>query len=315
VVSCGDCCEIRLEDPATGDLFAACFVLPGQRDSVVETVLDSSRYFVLRIEDDSGKHAFVGLGFNERNDAAGLPQRLPDAASPSTRVAATPPPQAPASSPHLQWKMDGDGYDFFSQESAAGNTWATTANGHDSGARLHGGFEAFDLNSQATDDFPNIGEYGALLQGDTYQPLGRSRSSGLPPQPPLRAPRSLGVPNQRARGGSGWGVPAPQSALHLNFGASSSSAARRGEHGVESSIGASAGARQRVNIAATAPTRRPTARSNTSQRGGGGTRGRVSRPPAPRNGGITIGGSGQSFNEDNEQTDDVEELTASAAFR
>jgi adaptin ear-binding coat-associated protein 1/2 len=69
VVSCGDRCEIRLEDPATGELFAACFVLPGQRESAVETVLDSSRYFVLRIEDGRGKHAFVGLGFNERNEA------------------------------------------------------------------------------------------------------------------------------------------------------------------------------------------------------------------------------------------------------
>jgi hypothetical protein len=58
--------------------------------------------------------------------------------------------------------MDGDGYDFFSQDSAAGNTWATTTNGHGGGARLHDGFEAFDLNSQAADGFPNIGEYGAL---------------------------------------------------------------------------------------------------------------------------------------------------------
>uniref|UniRef100_A0A0D9XKJ7 NECAP PHear domain-containing protein n=1 Tax=Leersia perrieri TaxID=77586 RepID=A0A0D9XKJ7_9ORYZ len=69
VVSCGDRCEIRLEDPGSGDLFAACFVLPGQRESSVETVLDSSRYFVLRIEDGRGKHAFVGLGFGERNEA------------------------------------------------------------------------------------------------------------------------------------------------------------------------------------------------------------------------------------------------------
>lgn len=69
VVSCGDRCEIRLEDPGSGDLFAACFVLPGQRESAVETVLDSSRYFVLRIEDGRGKHAFVGLGFGERNEA------------------------------------------------------------------------------------------------------------------------------------------------------------------------------------------------------------------------------------------------------
>jgi hypothetical protein len=34
----------------------------------VEKVLDSSRYFVLRIE-HQGRHAFVGLGFNERNNA------------------------------------------------------------------------------------------------------------------------------------------------------------------------------------------------------------------------------------------------------
>ncbi|KAF5930519.1 hypothetical protein HYC85_031392 [Camellia sinensis] len=69
VVSCKDRCEIRLEDPSSGELFAACFVLPGQRDTSVEPVLDSSRYFVLKIEDGRGKHAFIGLGFNERNEA------------------------------------------------------------------------------------------------------------------------------------------------------------------------------------------------------------------------------------------------------
>ncbi|KAK6940638.1 NECAP, PHear domain [Dillenia turbinata] len=69
VVSCKDLCEIRLEDPNSGELFAACFVHPGQRENSVETVLDSSRYFVLKIEDGRGKHAFVGLGFNERNEA------------------------------------------------------------------------------------------------------------------------------------------------------------------------------------------------------------------------------------------------------
>lgn len=62
-------CEIRLEDPNSGDLFAACFVTAGAREASVETVLDSSRYFVLKIEDGHGKHAFVGLGFAERNEA------------------------------------------------------------------------------------------------------------------------------------------------------------------------------------------------------------------------------------------------------
>ncbi|XP_076939767.1 uncharacterized protein At1g03900-like isoform X2 [Bidens hawaiensis] len=69
VVSCKDRCDIRLEDPNSGDLFAACFINPGQRESAVEPVLDSSRYFVLKIEDGTGKHAFIGLGFSERNEA------------------------------------------------------------------------------------------------------------------------------------------------------------------------------------------------------------------------------------------------------
>ncbi|GAV90415.1 LOW QUALITY PROTEIN: DUF1681 domain-containing protein, partial [Cephalotus follicularis] len=70
VVSCGERYEIRLEDPNSWELFAACFMNPGQREAAVESVLDSSRYFVLRIEDGgSGKHAFIGLGFAERNEA------------------------------------------------------------------------------------------------------------------------------------------------------------------------------------------------------------------------------------------------------
>ncbi|GER50627.1 adaptin ear-binding coat-associated protein [Striga asiatica] len=69
VVFCNSRCEIRLEDPSSGDLFAACFVNPGQREIAVEPALGSSRYFVLRIEDGRGKHAFIGLGFNERNEA------------------------------------------------------------------------------------------------------------------------------------------------------------------------------------------------------------------------------------------------------
>jgi hypothetical protein len=69
VISRKDRCEIRLEEPNSGDLFAACFVFPGQREGSVEPVLDSSRYFVLKIEDGQGKHAFIGLGFTERNEA------------------------------------------------------------------------------------------------------------------------------------------------------------------------------------------------------------------------------------------------------
>ena len=33
------------------------------------TVIDSSRYFVLRLEDGKGRHAFIGIGFNSREEA------------------------------------------------------------------------------------------------------------------------------------------------------------------------------------------------------------------------------------------------------
>ncbi len=32
-------------------------------------VTDSGRYFVLKIVNDQGRHAFIGIAFNERNDA------------------------------------------------------------------------------------------------------------------------------------------------------------------------------------------------------------------------------------------------------
>ena len=59
VVGKGEVCTIKLEDPNTGDLFAECPVtLPGPDQAPsVEPVMDSSRYFVLRIEDGSGARA------------------------------------------------------------------------------------------------------------------------------------------------------------------------------------------------------------------------------------------------------------------
>jgi len=65
IVEKGDHCTIRLEDPQNGEVFASSPV----DGTAVEPVLDSSRYFVLKIQDGSGRHAFVGMGFTERTDA------------------------------------------------------------------------------------------------------------------------------------------------------------------------------------------------------------------------------------------------------
>ncbi|KAI8052892.1 hypothetical protein BDF22DRAFT_743570 [Syncephalis plumigaleata] len=59
VIGQGDACFIRLEDTTTNELFAAGPYTPDGR--AVETAIDSSRYFVLRVE-DAGMHI-------RRNDA------------------------------------------------------------------------------------------------------------------------------------------------------------------------------------------------------------------------------------------------------
>lgn len=54
----------------SGDLFAVCPVQCGQRSVCIEPVTDSSRYYVLRVEDSATcRHAFLGMGFDNRMDA------------------------------------------------------------------------------------------------------------------------------------------------------------------------------------------------------------------------------------------------------
>jgi len=58
---------ILLEDGQTGSIFARA---PYNNDQVVKPVLDSSRYFVVRVEDPaSGNRAFLGIGFTDRTES------------------------------------------------------------------------------------------------------------------------------------------------------------------------------------------------------------------------------------------------------
>lgn len=67
---------IVLVDKSSSNIFAVCPVTG--RQGAVDRCIDSSRYFVLRIENAAGKHMFIGLAFNERNDAFDFNTALQD---------------------------------------------------------------------------------------------------------------------------------------------------------------------------------------------------------------------------------------------
>ncbi|KAI4867068.1 DUF1681-domain-containing protein [Hypoxylon rubiginosum] len=58
--------DIVLEDSSNGQLFAAA---PYTAQAIVEPVSDSSRFFALRVQDEAGRKATLGVGFEERSDA------------------------------------------------------------------------------------------------------------------------------------------------------------------------------------------------------------------------------------------------------
>ncbi|KAM7287680.1 putative adaptin ear-binding coat-associated protein [Ixodes scapularis] len=77
LVTKGKDCTLKLEDKISGELFAKCPIdkYPG---IAVEAVVDSSRYFVIRLQDDSGRAAFIGIGFADRGDSFDLNVALQD---------------------------------------------------------------------------------------------------------------------------------------------------------------------------------------------------------------------------------------------
>lgn len=68
--------DVVLEDPSSGQLFAAA---PYSSPAVVESALDSSRFFALRVQDPTGRKATLGIGFEERSEAFDFGVALQDA--------------------------------------------------------------------------------------------------------------------------------------------------------------------------------------------------------------------------------------------
>lgn len=75
VVERGELTLVLLVDRSSSELFAVCPI----QDGAVDRCVDSSRYFVLRIENSNGRHKFIGVAFNERNDSFDFNTSLEDA--------------------------------------------------------------------------------------------------------------------------------------------------------------------------------------------------------------------------------------------
>ncbi|CAE7771272.1 NECAP1 [Symbiodinium microadriaticum] len=68
IVAHGKTMTIRLLDTGSETLFAQCVIPNGEYEQYVERVVDSSRYWVLKIV-NGARHAFIGFGFSDRGDA------------------------------------------------------------------------------------------------------------------------------------------------------------------------------------------------------------------------------------------------------
>lgn len=167
--------NIRLEDKTSGELFAMAPV-DAHPGVAVEAVLDSSRYFVLRLMNEGSQTAFVGIGFQDRGDAFDFNVALQD---------------------HFKWLR---------QEEKAAEVAAEL----DQGPKLNLGFKEgqtikIQLNTRRAGDDGDNGGASKSRARPGARPEGGSMSVLLPPPP-------SGSRVNRGSAASSASVPAPSGA-------------------------------------------------------------------------------------------------------
>lgn len=77
LISKGEKCFLRIEDSNTGALYCQAPVLtfPGPQ---VQPVVDSRRYYVVKVVSDTGRSALIGIGFSDGADSFDLTVALQD---------------------------------------------------------------------------------------------------------------------------------------------------------------------------------------------------------------------------------------------
>lgn len=106
LISVGDKCFLRIEDSTTGQLYCQAPVLayPGPQ---VQPVVDSRRYFVVKVVSDTGRSALIGIGFADGADSFDLSVALQDYFTTITKAAKAV-EEEEQQRPELDLKLKGD---------------------------------------------------------------------------------------------------------------------------------------------------------------------------------------------------------------
>jgi hypothetical protein len=162
VVERGELTVVLLVDRVNGSIFAVCPI----KDGAIDRCVDSSRYFVLRIENANGRHMFIGMAFNERNDAFDFNTSLEDAKR--EREAAKEPapviPQGPAKDysikdgEKIRVKIKNIGGFGGGDDDRSAATSTRKLSAKTEGAKKKGGFGGFALKPSSKDTAKRAGE-------------------------------------------------------------------------------------------------------------------------------------------------------------